>query len=386
MPAGSTAREIAIIHTIDEWSVGVDGRGEGVDGRTIGMEQCPNCGSSVRSGAKFCTICGFRLTNGDRAAPVSDTIAPNDADSSIAAVTVTATPDPGDSADVAAAPAAIATWPSSQPPTDDPIVGGEPLGDEADAAVSPPDPDPPNFRDWPVSTWGAPPADSPDPTAPPDSPEPVESTVVEEPLAAPAPTDDAPLAATAPDDETATADAPTTDAPGSGDGPSAPADEFAWWAAPPTDDPAVADAASWFTRDPAPIDSVASSRSSAMRTETERQGAEDDSDLQRANDLLDELRGIVASLATPPASETAEINIDTAVSFLTDARDNTVGPGAESLVAFRAVLADAQAKPNDIRSVLGLVDHLATIAALEATRDRYATAIERALTALQGEP
>src|SRR6266511_1952003 len=25
------------------------------------MEQCPNCGSTVRIGAKFCTTCGFRL-------------------------------------------------------------------------------------------------------------------------------------------------------------------------------------------------------------------------------------------------------------------------------------------------------------------------------------
>src|SRR5688500_4675303 len=25
------------------------------------MTRCPNCGSSVRSGAKFCTTCGFRL-------------------------------------------------------------------------------------------------------------------------------------------------------------------------------------------------------------------------------------------------------------------------------------------------------------------------------------
>jgi hypothetical protein len=37
------------------------------------MENCPNCGSPVRPGAKFCTTCGFRLPEGEDTAPAAET-------------------------------------------------------------------------------------------------------------------------------------------------------------------------------------------------------------------------------------------------------------------------------------------------------------------------
>lgn len=32
------------------------------------MERCPNCGATVREGARFCTACGFRMSDSDQAA------------------------------------------------------------------------------------------------------------------------------------------------------------------------------------------------------------------------------------------------------------------------------------------------------------------------------
>ena len=42
------------------------------------MERCPNCGASIRAGARFCTACGFRLEPAVTSSPVERTSPPTD--------------------------------------------------------------------------------------------------------------------------------------------------------------------------------------------------------------------------------------------------------------------------------------------------------------------
>jgi hypothetical protein len=316
---------------------------------------------------------------------VNNAVASGDANAPVSAATGAATLDASDRLDVPAEPAAVATWPSSQSsigPTGD----GEQPSVEAVADASPADTDASKFAEWPASTWGAAPAPSAEPGEPAETVEPDEpvQAAAESPLAVP--TADAPLAEPSPDDAAATADAPVTDEAEPGDSAPATADEFAWWAAPTTDAPAVADEPAWFTREQATDAPAATSRPSAAWSASSVADADLDGDpsLDRAYDLLDELRGIITAFATQPPSATAAIDVDGAVAELTAARD-AGGPSADEGAAFREVLAAARAEPNNIRSVLGLVDHLETIAALQDAYDRYASAVDRALAGLHVE-
>lgn len=345
------------------------------------MEQCPNCGSSVNSGAKFCTICGFRLTNGERAVQKSDPIAPGEADAPVDAMIDVATLDPGGSSHVLAEPTAIATWPSSQSPVSDIAVSSESAVTQVTAEPTETETDAPSFPDWPVSTWGAPPAEPAERPESVDPSEPVEAAVAS-PLGALAPATGAPVTEPTPGDETAMADAPPTDAPDSGDREPTPDDQFAWWAAPPTDAPAGADEPSWFTPEQATDPQAAPSRAAFARTDTRVAETDHDPSLDRANDLLDELRGIMTSLAARPTGASSTIDIAAAVSELTTARDEASG-SVDRFADLRSALAEVRSRPREIDSVLALAGHAATIAALQDAYDRYASAVDRALAGLQ---
>ena len=65
------------------------------------MERCPHCGTPGRPGAKFCTTCGYRIPNGDDAAP-QDVIASE-------REVVDTSPDEEREASV------LADWPASPP-------------------------------------------------------------------------------------------------------------------------------------------------------------------------------------------------------------------------------------------------------------------------------
>ncbi len=328
------------------------------------MERCPNCGSTVRSGAKFCTICGFRLTIAESAVPTNETTAPNGAESSVAAATGAATLDPVDSSSGSAEPATTSTWPSgrSQPsPSAD-----DGAGTEANAEAPPREADVPCFPDWPASTWSA------STSAPAETPETVD------PVSDAASASAAPLT-DAPDAEPSPLPAAPPEGPESSEVATEPADEFAWFAAPATDAPVDTERPAWFTsrqEDVAPDSSAPPAEAGAAG------GAESDRDLQRAHDLLDELRGIVASLATRPADAPSAVDVASAVAELSAARDHAAA-SAETFAGLHAPLAEARTRPRDIDAVLALAGQAETISALQEAYDRYAAAVERALEALQ---
>lgn len=116
------------------------------------MERCPNCGTSGRQGAKFCTTCGFRFLDENDSAIAGDalTLASDDENESVASE-------------------AIAAWPSAPAPIG-PLSDGSNLEAEppvtavSESTVQTPD-DAADF--WPEDTpdpWPAPPTEAADDT------------------------------------------------------------------------------------------------------------------------------------------------------------------------------------------------------------------------------
>src|SRR4051794_5046058 len=73
----------------------------------VTMERCPNCGAPARPGAKFCTTCGYRFDDNDRAINMTDTPPSDSAPSGPTGANDSATgnwPSPTDSGASASAP------------------------------------------------------------------------------------------------------------------------------------------------------------------------------------------------------------------------------------------------------------------------------------------
>jgi hypothetical protein len=120
------------------------------------MERCPNCGQLGRSGARFCTICGYRLADDDAPEPSPDTAPQSDPPETDASDDATNTfalngwPTPPTSA--GPGPSANSGWDSPPAESTDPgFDSPENVVDDVEAASF--------WAPSPGNTWPAPPAD-----------------------------------------------------------------------------------------------------------------------------------------------------------------------------------------------------------------------------------
>ena len=355
------------------------------------MTRCPNCGSTVRAGAKFCTTCGFRLP-----APPADT------------------PEPASSRspfDITSSSSVAARWPSGEAPTADDAApsadhesppteaaadvvpetaAGEAIAEPAEA---PAEAGGASFTGWPAygngpgSGWDSAPANG-NQEAPIQEAEPtkLERTVDD---AAESWSSDPPIAV-GPAQEASDAEA-----------------EPAAEAQTPREDPNDLSAYSWLSiearkRDetvpgaeaaPANAESAAGTATDSQESSVASQEADSSSGTaaaapiiatqERAIQLLDELRGLIPSLTGETgADEGASGDLATELATLLEIRD----ADAERFQSLRAAVATAQARPRDVDIMLDLVARADVMAAMIAAHDRYASGIESAVAKLRGEP
>jgi hypothetical protein len=101
--------------------------------------------------------------------------------------------------------------------------------------------------------------------------------------------------------------------------------------------------------------------------------------LARANDLLDELRDLLPSLAI---TSTSKADFGTVVDDLAAARQAAADDGTfESL---RSAVANAQQRPRDIDTMLDISGRLDAVAALQSAYDRLSAAVDLVLEQLGG--
>lgn len=373
------------------------------------MDRCPNCGSTIRIGAKFCTSCGFRLPESEPdAAPAvpsrspfaTTTASSEEARSSWNAASWAPTAEPAAQSDSVS---------ESAPPSDAApsvprphlAVGGDGhdghLEPAAVAAAEPapeperhgdpaPDGEPSAWPAFPSADWGSVGAASeavdvamPEaPTAaelePSDEPMPHDSSAsvvdatfhghddarpFEPPIAAHADTEADDLWPTS-DDSVDVEPLPTAEVP------SDPAPSTAE----PVESAPVPNAAEPAASEPPSASIGAASIASGSDAQT------------RANALLDELRTLVGGMTmSTPVGETLEAAV---ADELAAVRSDSPGDAPE-VDDLCDVIASAQTRPRDVDVMLALVGKADALASLLLAHDRYREAIDSAVERLRAK-
>ena len=313
------------------------------------MERCPNCGVAVRSGARFCTACGSRLTPSGGEQPVATGDAEASQDAQVAAPPAwesapTAAERPATSQEewMQRTPVASADlWPVSARTADQARSADDAEPAEAgslqDAETEPDESERVAGSDeviWPSSPWSS-------------------WTISETEGAAEGGTDGQPAAVAA------SADEPISD--------ELPADvQAAFGEAPPLAEPATSVEAEESTATAAP----------SIQDEFGRQTGDA---LGRALALADELRGLL-----PAVAGVAGIDLAGAVAELSAARREASMAEAVDLDQLEMAVAAARERPREIDALTGLSGNVDGLAAVVAAHRRYAAAIDRTLALLGG--
>ncbi len=312
------------------------------------MERCPNCGASVRHGAKFCTTCGFRLPE-----ELGEATSSGDAEATVGGVAAE-TPLAAAAADVGGPQDAVQSGDfggAERGGTETPGPLGEVL---------------PGWLSASTATWGGGWRPSAEPESEPEAPlaapeagtGTTEAGGGAEPIPFPSvrPTQvEVPSIGDAPDDAAAVADEDAA-ATALADPDVAPAAQAALAEAPPA---VVTDGVT--ARD-APGDLLA-----------------------RVNGMLDELRGLLPALVAAPQAPEPGPDVEAVASELESARHHGDASRAREFEALRSALAAASDRPRDIDTMLDLVGRLDAVIALQEAHDRYAAVIDRAIATLRGE-
>lgn len=391
------------------------------------MDRCPNCGSSVRAGAKFCTTCGFRLPI-QPLAPAQPTSARSPFDLTSSAPASSRWPNPADSPAAPVAPVEPAA-PAEQALDQEPPAEAIPDPPAVDA-IEPPDRAAATFTGWPQfgSSIGSPTSwEASKPEEPPvdlGTPERVEEAIsqwtngsalssetedlyrVYEPAEANTETEDAiesPSESVRNDDSHPTEvtasepvqllenQAPVAERDTEIDAAKGSADLNL-----PTEDTHSDDAADAAVPFILPVVDISLDADDALNDEVipmpvapsqeaiaeapPTPGALSAKD--RAIQLVDELRKLLPEMSadTGGGNDTQRAAIDVLTASKTVSETE-----AESFKSLRAAVATAQARPRDVDVMLDLVARAATIAAVIAAHDRYASAIDNALSILREE-
>jgi hypothetical protein len=395
------------------------------------METCSNCGATNRPGAKFCTSCGVRLptlsrqTTGDWDRPSTE---------STTTAAATTTPEP-----------ATTTTMSMDAEPDRTATGGEAEAtgaswsesaerDEATAAPpTEPEPEPETESGRASWTWGQ--AETPassgvatddtDDTGGADEPRSAGETTgeAEAPVAE---GDDTEASTGGPEGDAsstlsswaaqwtgeyaaapeageeqrsatgevpAVEDEPERDQAGDAAAADAPQDEAepvlgAATTASATAQSGVASASGTGVEPPAVVTGQEAESAFAPSASDEQAGA-----LQRAGDLLDELRGLLPVLSAPPAPAVVETPVSAGEGTVAVGPDT--GGVADELAAARASSADttdlrhaleaARDRQRDVDTMIDIVGRIEPMLAALDAHDRYAAAIDRAIEQLRGE-
>lgn len=355
------------------------------------MEPCPNCQTPTRAGAKFCTTCGYRIS--DPPTPV----APWNVQAATGSGQPTATVDaeapgeataeaPGEEPDAAepAAEPAAAAWSASpsldEPAAIDPLAEPAPSPDDQVLSSSWPAP---SAAAWP-SGWGA-----------------IESSAA----AVDEPADDA--------DGDVAADAGADDAEagseGNGEVPTWPsfspeAEAAGGEPAEETGDEVGEDADAAFlsandgdadvetdTDLSDPIDVEADARDAVVRSPADApppdvasptpnagtDAAEGSDPAARAAALVDELRDLLPLLAAAPAPDAEAVARDLDEALASDPLPT------DDLARLRDAAATARDRPRDLDALVALAAEAPLLLALLARHDRLAAAADRARAALR---
>jgi hypothetical protein len=308
------------------------------------MERCPNCGAPARPGAKFCTTCGFRLSESS------------------------ATSDPA--ADEATADPSRALPPN--PDDDSPLsptvdeFGQDPAAAAASGEIG--------ETDRATANDGLPAQDSED-EAPADADQVLSSSW-------PAPE----AAAWSSEWQTGDNSSETEPEPDRSAEPAPEADAIAAWPPPPASIELEAEeeveSSIENVDEQAPANEFGEPPSSEA-IPLPASGYESPSDAAaRAASLLDELRALLPELSAPAPAPAADLepiaaDLEAAIAALDEAE-------AAEQAALRVAMDEARTRPRDIDTVLDLSRRVDAVIALIDAHDRCVAAIERAVTALRG--
>jgi hypothetical protein len=372
------------------------------------MDRCPNCGATVRTGAKFCTTCGMRLPESAAATQTSETPtrSPFDSTSTVASRwpsrtiygTSELTPpeslessDTGDSTgdsssagetesvadDVVAESTGVSPQASSWGAWSAPSAGAEAVeeadtsastastwGDAGAAVAEPETADQVEPADDQAATWGTRPGET-DFLSLPEQPDPAAWASIESELqgSSSSAITDEPIA------EAAEPEVPVIDE------------------APPVEDaqvevvetvedaqPIEAEAAVEATDD-VEVEEPATATESIEEAGVVIAAAAAGPSVDRANELLDELREVISGLSAQSAPAEPEAVAVAAPSF------EGVKPSAEEIARFaelRAAVDAGSERPRDIDTMLDLSGRLDTIKALHDAYTRLSDAIDGA--------
>lgn len=351
------------------------------------MARCPNCGSSVRTGAKFCTTCGFRLpaeTTTDQGSTTSRSPFDTTSTSTVSARWPPAEPEP--------APAPMEPI-SDEQTSDETVAMTDTLVPDAEATQSEGEVQPAEaapFTGWPA--YGSPPESE---------------SAGDRPA-----TDDAGALAVDEDgDQQAVEDAiaswssDSDEAPASGSETlTAPVEEdlsaYAWLEPNDEPEPSVVDqaesspeAASYQFEAVAAVTAELSDEPIApvelgdvqpvpATADAAIAGGRAGDPLARATQLIDELRELIPQIPTNDGVSSSSTLAVAAELERVRAED---APESEAFQSLRAAVATAQARPRDVDIMLDLVSRAGAIAEVIGAYDRYQTAIDAAVKALRGE-
>lgn len=334
------------------------------------MERCPNCGATIRPGAKFCTTCGLRLPDAAPAGSGDATArSPFDSTSTVAS-----------------------RWPSSeQSRPEPPPTEREPEGaDQASDALDRWRPETPGTA-WPPAWSAEQPAVAASESSPDATVEPAAESAPAESL------DDQATAEVAPDaaaEELAAAVEAMTQETEQPEPEPEPRDadrmldermvvpagtEVESWRTAPEPESAAAEEPAVASWSDAPLAGVGRFESAGRDSVEAADRVPPEASVDRAMALLDELRAMLPGLAAGPGRDVSEIVRD-----LESARSDLGDAAASS--SLREVVETARERPRDIDAILGLIGRLDDLVSLLEARERSIAAIDRALERLRPAP